>query len=278
MKKLLPLVLLLGVVVLVSGCVRQQTTNQETNNITANLTELKIRLANSQYGGFAFDTLNSTYCEKIIPLDWLEQRIKDTCFSNVGIITKNVEICKNIVNITELYDCARGAKGDFSFCDENSYPGDCYRRMALITNNSALCDSAKEYTYSCYVTFASRTQSLSFCQKIRIDKQYATDEEVIKEDDEFFNWCIAVATRNADNCAKITVGGRADQCYEDVSKLTGNVNLCSEILVKISKEDCIMNIALANNDTSQCELIETNYTRGYCIRSFEYEKERQAMK
>lgn len=220
------------------------------------LQESKQSVADSDYLGLAFDNRNSAYCEKII-----DQDLKDRCFSNVGIITKNVETCKNIRNLTELYYCAQGAKGDFSFCKESNSPGECYQRMAIITNTSDLCTLAKEYSYICYVKFAERQQSTSFCQNV--------------DDTEFFNWCMAVATRSESYCAKMPAGVRFDMCYQDVAKLTSNIIVCNNILVETYRNDCITDLALAKNDPSQCNLIESDYGRRFCQKSFEFEREKQ---
>ena len=102
---------------------------------------------------FAVENKSASYCDVIS-----EQTMKDECYTSVGEVLGDEEICKMINRMSQMYSCYNRvamAKQHPEVCAviiDQYYRANCYTYVAVKSKNITVCDGLTNnyYKNSCY--------------------------------------------------------------------------------------------------------------------------------
>tara|TARA_B100000315_G_C14569065_1_gene584524 strand:- start:932 stop:2119 length:1188 start_codon:yes stop_codon:yes gene_type:complete len=212
----------------------------------------------------------STYC-KILTKPTLEQcnlhndkqNLFNECLKRVAILTKNVELCRQMkVRTNEIYT------------DNN-----CLRSIAIHTGNLDICEEIGDF--GCTIDILSDLNPDNFCNEFLKGEKYYIENKCKPSDIstsctpgefEFYDSCLKRKIwRNPDPkfCDMMKTEFNKNICFGDVSSLKNDPNICRKILDSEHRDLCIENIAEHNLDVSLCQKLpkkgEGFYHKDNCI-------------
>jgi len=220
---------------------------------------------------------------------------RDTCHYGVAKVQNSIEPCALISSEQARQQCVRelsppctletdpAAKGeclayeknDFSYCtddacrysfgiDKGSY-NSCiaiaegaqkYACMAVVMNNSGMCDNAKTQPVQdlCTQLVAVQMGDIGICARATQGSDYR-------------NGCytqFAINGENSTPCSLAYPEVARDQCYFDFAKSTGMFESCAQIVNSLNMQGCYIVSAKANNNPLACSGVSMGKQRGDC--------------
>lgn len=204
----------------------------------------------------ACQEVEKTFQDKIEDCQQLESYIqRDNCLVNLGKEEKNVSVCPilEVFSKNSCYSEIAVLTGDDSICSnitEESSRNSCYYDVSVITNEEIACSSITfiELKDDCLKNIGMQTADEEICQRISSSnkKDYCFYEIAKQLQDESI--CTLISARY--------VGGAylRDECYLSIEGVDATV--CGKLLDPTKVIECYNNAATTSLDKSICDLID----------------------
>ncbi|MHA2407131.1 MAG: hypothetical protein ACXACA_02005 [Candidatus Ranarchaeia archaeon] len=201
---------------------------------------------NACYERLAIESSDASLCDKVTPeCGYPFGCHPNMCYYNVGLKTKSLLSCSEIVNDPSNYE-------------------QCYEGVAVGKQNHTMCLKLKNQTLSdhCYGEIAGSILDDDLCDKI-IDQSSR-------------NYCLqglGIKKLNISICRKITECSPSESCtykkahcYASVLSSLKNFSLCEELTTE--RDTCYNNLAISSNNSSFCDNIKDSSLNWNCQQHF----------
>lgn len=263
MKLVIPMVLLVILLILVSGCIQTKKISEceQAQFPTDCYTNVAIKEAISsgdptpcdrglmEYEGkfnegrcfseFAVEYPDSSLCERVTVH-------KDLCFEAVAEATRNPDLCYKIEEFRKQVEVAG--------VELTTTVEECLKRVAyessIVRSGVEACDKLTEYEEKemCYY-------SINIAENC--DKKHESDESARRT-------CYLTMSFAMDLCEKTD---KRAYCLQTVALRTNNYTLCN-FLEKEMHDECFYKIALDTNNAELCKKVSYYESRENCLENF----------